>query len=317
MKPIRFLYLATLFLLFTAVSKAGVLRVEPSAQPNAWTIFLGQKKLLVYAFDPAKPKPYVKELCPLNGGNILRDSPHDHRHHHGLMYGVSVNRLDFWGELPGCGVEKAIASPPPEIGTDPAGLPQAVIRQTLYWLAPQDAFQPDSPKLALLVEHRTLTLVVNEARDEVALHWHSQFEVGGKAETVTLGGASYVGLGARFLESLDPLAEHFNSDGKPDLSGIRQDTSQHDWSAVTFDRPGAPVTFAMFGSPENARGNATFFTMKRPFAYVTATQALNKQTLVYHTGDKFQLDYLVTVYSSIKTADFLNERAAEWRKTKH
>ncbi|HEY9171745.1 MAG TPA: DUF6807 family protein, partial [Verrucomicrobiae bacterium] len=194
--------------------------------------------------------------------------------------------------------------------------PQATIRQTLHWLAPQDAFLPDSPKVALLVERRTLVLTVDKAKDEVALRWSSQFEVGGKTNTVVLEGSTYFGLGVRFLQELDPIAEHFNSDGKPDLSDTKQDVTPHDWCAVAFDRPNAPATFAMFGHPANPRGKATWFTMKRPFAYVSATQALHAEPLVYHAGDKWQVDYLVTVYPAVKSAEFLNTRAAEWHKTK-
>ena len=152
------------------------------------------------------------------------------------MYAVSVNGLNFWEEISGSGVEKAVETMGPVLDTSPAGLPQVTIRQTLHWLAPQDAFLPDSPKRALLVERRTLVLAVNESQDEVTLRWKSRFEVGGKTNTVVLLGATYFGLGARFLEELDPIAAHFNSEGRPDLTGTRQDVTPHDWCAVAFDR---------------------------------------------------------------------------------
>ncbi len=51
-------------------------------------------------------------------------------------------------------------------------------------------------------------------------------------------------------------------------------------------------------------------------AVCVTAQGLDKEPLVYRAGDKFQVDYLVTVYPAVKSAEFLNTRAAEWQKTK-
>ena len=56
--------------------------------------------------------------------------------------------------------------------------------------------------------------------------------------------------------------------------------------------------------------------MKRPFPYVSATQALAKEPLVYHAGDRWKLNYLVTVYPELSRREALNERALTWRKSK-
>ena len=37
----------------------------------------------------------------VTGENLLRDAPHDHLHHHALMYGIRVNGVNFWEETPG------------------------------------------------------------------------------------------------------------------------------------------------------------------------------------------------------------------------
>ena len=284
--------------------------------PTEWTISQGTNTLLVYSFAPTKFKPYVKALAPLGGANILRDAPFDHLHHHALMFAIAVNGLNFWEEISGSGVQKPVESPAPEIGTDPDGLPQATIRQTINWLAPQDAFLPNSPELALLVERRTLTLTVNEASKEVALRWKSAFEVGGKTNTVALSSAGhpYFGLGMRFLQELDPLAEHFHADGRPYLTGTKQDLSPHAWSAVSFDRPAAPATIALFDHPSNARSPSVFFSMKRPFAYLSATQAIDKEPLIYRTGDKWELNYLITIYPEAKAKETLDARAKSRQK---
>ena len=291
---------------------AAPLRVESSAQPTEWTIYYGGQKLLVYSFVPQKFKPYVKELCTLKGDNILRDSPPDHLHHHALMYGIKVNGLNFWEETPGCGVQRVVETSKPELGTGAGGLPQVRLTQVLHWVAPQDAFLPDTTRAALLIERRTLTLTVNEPDQEVALHWKSEFQVGGKTNRLVLTAANYHGLGLRFLEELDPLAEHLNPGGKPDLSGTRQDVSPHPWSAVRFDVPGKPATLVLFGHSRNPRGDAQFFTMKQPFAYLAATQGLDRQPLVCKSGDQFELNYLVALYAELKSAEALTQRGQKW-----
>jgi len=286
--------------------------VSPSQTPTAWHIRYGERVLLTYAFPPHRFKPCVQELAPLGGANILRDAPHDHLHHHALMYAIAANGLNFWEEVSGSGVQKAVSSPPPEVGRGADGRPQVTIRQTLHWVAPPDAFLPASPQQALLIEQRTLRLTVDEPNREVALHWQSAFQVGGKTNTVVLSGRHYFGLGLRFLQELDALADHFHSEGQPDLSGTRQDVSPHAWSAVAFDRPGAPVTVAVFDHPANARSPAVFFTMKRPFAYLSATQGLDQQPLTYRAGETFALNYLITVYPEAKPRDFLDRRGRAW-----
>ena len=55
--------------------------------------------------------------------------------------------------------------------------------------------------------------------------------------------------------------------------------------------------------------------MKRPFAYISATQGLDQEPLVYHAGDTFRGRYLVTVYPVVKSPAYLSARAAEWKKT--
>lgn len=298
----------------TPPGAAAPLQVTTTSAPVEWTVRWGERNLLVYRSDPRQFKPYVKELATFRGDNLLRDAPDDHLHHHGLMYAIQVNGINFWEEHSGSGVQKSVAWSSPELSTNAAGLPQATLRQTLHWVAPHDAFLPASPKLALLIERRTLVLTVDAPLEEVALHWQSQFEVGAKTNTVILGGASYFGLGARFQPELDSSAAHYNSDGTPDLSGTRQDLSPHNWTVVSFERPESPATLALFSHPANRGGNAKFFTMKRPFAYLSATQGLATEPLVYHAGDKFQLDYLVTLYPAIKTRALLEGRAAAWRR---
>lgn len=298
-------------------SAAEGLVAEASSRPNQWTITHDGQPVMVYRFDPQEFKPYVKALNTLSGYGVLRDAPFDHLHHHALMYGIKVNGVNFWEETAGCGVQKVVESSPPEISRNAEGLPQARLVQVLYWLAPEDAFLPNTNAPTLLIERRTLTLTLNSKSQETALHWKSEFEVGSKTNVVTLTGANYHGLGMRFLQELDPVAVHLIPEGKPDLAGGRQDVSAYRWEAVAFDSPGKPATIALFSAANNARGEARYFAMKTPFAYLSATQGLDLEPLVYRRGDHFELNYLVTLYPELKSTDTLAERARLWAASSH
>jgi type 1 glutamine amidotransferase len=271
----------------------------------------------LYTYDPGKIKPYVSELAPIFGENVLRDSPLDHKHHHGLMFAMKVNGINFWEEAPGCGYQKHVPGSE-RFSTVPGDAPQrATISHRLHWVAGPDAALSDTGRAALLIEDRTLTVMVDESTGESAVRWHSAFQVGPRAAEVELGGANYHGLGMRFREDLDPLASFWIVGTQPDLSGTRQDVRTGSWAAVTFKTPGKPATVAIFGSPGNPGGEAHFFSMRRPFAYLSATPGLDTKPLRYKAGERFTFDYLVTVYPVIKSPEFLAKRAETWLKAIH
>lgn len=299
-------------------ASAAGFEVAPIQEPSAWTISYEGKPLLIYAFNPQKFKSYVKELRTIKGGNILRDAPFDHLHHHALMYAIKVNGINFWEEVSGSGVEKPVETPKPVLGfaeRDGRKVPRATITEVLHWVAPQDAFLPNNAPVALLIEHRTLVLTADPQTEEVALEWKSQFEVGSKTNTVELTGANYHGLGIRFLQELDKYAVHSLAGRRPDLSNNRQEVAPAPWAAVSFDVPGHPATIALAGHPSNSRGDATYFNMLTPFAYLAATQGLDKEPLVYHSGDKWELNYLVLLYPEPKPSDTLRQRIKAWRQS--
>ena len=133
---------------------------------------------------------------------------------------------------------------------------------------------------------------------------------------MSLSGANYHGLGMRFLQELDALAVHSLAGGHIDLSRNRQDISIAPWASVSFDAAGHPATIALAGHPGNPRGDAAFFSMLTPFAYLSATQALDKEALVYHLGDKWEVKYLVLLYPGAKPSDTLQRRIESWRRAK-
>ena len=55
-------------------------------------------RVLEYRWQKPLFKPYIKTLCTPKGVNVLLDSPEDHIHHHGLMFAVNADGVNFWEE---------------------------------------------------------------------------------------------------------------------------------------------------------------------------------------------------------------------------
>jgi len=301
-------------LVVTPATVAGASDPLSVEQPTTyqWVVKSGSQPLCAYTFGPEQIKPYVRELAPLGGENILRDSPFDHKHHHGLMFAIKVNGVNFWEEAAGCGHQKPVGPPTSEIGRSRDGHPQALIRHRFDWVTGADARLENSEPAALLIEDRSLTVILDESIGEVALHWRSEFKVGRNVPQVELGGANYHGLGIRFRQDLDPLATHWIAGNHPDVAGTKLDVSPGTWGAVTFDVPGKPATVAIFTSPRNPGGETRFFSMKRPFAYLSATAGLDRKPLRFKANDTFTFEYVVAAYPEVKPSDFLSRRGEYW-----
>lgn len=264
-------------------------------------------KLLVYAFATNQFKPYVRELYTLRGENVTRDAPPDHLHHHGMMYAVWVNGINFWEEKGAAGVERHVEMPLQYALMDTNGVPTAHFMEVIHWLPPTKRTAADSREAALLIEQRNLTLTVDETNREVALRWESQFEVGPFAGKVTISGPNYVGLGVRLPESFNHVATFQNSAALPYSGPNTQNVTPAGWTSAAGLMSGRPVMLVMFG-------DARYFTMLDPFAYLSAAQGLDQKPLEYAEGAKFNLSYLLTVYSEHKPTPFITRRADAWEK---
>jgi hypothetical protein len=118
------------------------------------------------------------------------------------------------------------------------------------------------------------------------------------------------------VRDFDGRVTHRNSqqildprDGDPNISKAW-------WSAASLSLPERSSTVAVFGDAANRLGHPVYFLMWEPFAYISATQALNTNTLDYAAGERFRLNYLITVYPEIQNADFLDHRAQEWERSR-
>ena len=288
--------------------------IEPRLDRGELEVRFKGHKLLVYAFATKQFKPYVRELYTLRGDNVLRDAPPDHLHHHGMMYAVFVNGINFWEERGTPGFESHVALPLHTARIDANGMPVASFTENIRWLAPTQTVSADSLTLALLIEQRTITVAIDERNQEVALRWDSEFQVGPRAGKVTLSGPNYDGLGLRLPESFNHVAKFQNSAGRPYTGPNTQNAIPARWTSVSGVMDGHDVMLAMFGRPDNELADAFFFTMLDPFAYLSATQGLDKKPLEYSAGDKFSLSYLLTVYSENKPPEFIRQRCKLWEK---
>jgi hypothetical protein len=304
-----------LLLLSGFLAKAAsplAMEIDPARAELA--IRFQDRTLLVYAYATNQFKPYVRALYTLLGENVLRDAPRDHLHHHGLMYAISVSGTNFWEEQIAPGTEKPIKLLAHKTGKNANGLPQAQFTQLIHWLAPTNKMAADSAAAALLLEHRTLTLTVDEKNEEVALRWQSAFQVGKNAGNVTLHGSAYQGLGLRLPQSFDHVAKFQNAADLPYTNSNSQNVVPAQWTTVAGVIDGRDIMLALFGDPRLPPADAAFFSMLDRFAYLSATQSLDKKPLEYSGGDKFTLDYLVAVYSAHKPRDFVQQRYDRWKQ---
>ena len=273
------------------------------------------RPLLVYVFATNQFKPYVRELYTLRGENMLRDAPKDHLHHHGLMYAIRMNGVNFWEEISAPGIEKSVRLVSHKVGKGQGVLPEASFTQLIHWLAFTNRHVADSAAAAFLIENRTLTLTVDEKNEEVALVWDAVFEVGKNAPRLEEFGSQYNGLGMRLPQSMDKTVEFQNSENAAYTGADSRNLIPAKWTTVSGPVDGKDVMLGLFGHPKNDRGDGNFYSLRAPvFAYLSVTQGLDKEPLVYTAGQKYRLRYLLTVYTAGKSRQFIEQRAESWRR---
>ena len=79
---------------FPAPSIAAALLIKETK--DIITISSGDKPMLEYIQTSNPNKVYVSKLFTPSGMQILLDSPHDHIHHHGLMYALDSGKNNTW-----------------------------------------------------------------------------------------------------------------------------------------------------------------------------------------------------------------------------
>ena len=283
--------LVLLFLGFLMLSEAGFAEesMRISMEVNSVSVYQGQHDLFCYRYDDVPFKPYVQKLFSPSGINVLRDAPHDHLHHHALMYAVAVDGVNFWEEQTEPGRQLHECFDDMRIDKD-GDKPQAGFTEQIDWINPRS-------RELLLKERRTIKICQMDGVKATLLSWQSSLAVPPGKKSMTLTGSHYFGLGMRFLESMDTGGEFLNAAGEAgDIVRGAERLARADWCAYTAEADGKPITIAMFGHPENLRHPTHWFTMTTPFAYLAATLNLHKEPLEVISDKPLVLRYAVAVW---------------------
>ncbi len=250
----------------------------------------GDRTLMDYRLTPNPAKPYVRQLYTPSGVNVLRDQVPDHKHHHGLMFAIAADGVNFWEETPGTGREEPQGASP--VSTTAAnGTARASLGQDLAWIGPKSP----SP---ILLEHRTVVVGRSKEGSVTLPTWRSTLSAPPGRESVKLTGNCYYGLGMRFPVAMNKGGRFFYSADKKERTIVHGDqgVTPARWSAYTASSEGKPVTVAIFESPANLRFPSPIFTMLTPFAYQSATLNLWKEPLVLKQGHPLDLRYGVAAW---------------------
>ena len=307
---VRFRIVAILIFLtlgFLVLSNTG-LAEEPmciAIDANSVSINEGQHGLLCYRYEDVPFKPYVKKLFTPSGINVLRDAPHDHLHHHALMYAVAVDGVNFWEEQPEPGRQLHKCFDDVGIGKD-GSIPQAGFTEQIDWINPR------SQEL-LLKERRTINVKSIDNVNATLLSWQSSLAVPPGKKSMTLSGSHYFGLGMRFLESMDKGGQFLNAaDATGEVVRGTERITRANWCAYTAEADGKPVTVAMFGDPENLRNPTYWFTMTAPFSYLAATLNLYREPLIVTSDKLLVLRYAVAVWDGRIDKSEINQVYHSW-----
>jgi len=289
----RIVTILILTIILTTVSKPAFSEnpMRIITEENMVSIQAGQRVLMRYNYENVPFKPCVNELFSPGGVNILRDAPADHLHHHALMYAIAVDGINFWEEqqAPGRQSHRSFA----DMRISKRGdTPSAGFAERLDWINPRN-------KELMLKETRIIKVCQPDDFNVTLLSWQSRFAVPSGKDSVTLSGSHYFGLGMRFLESMDTGGQLRNSESKAG-EVVRGDEriTRADWCAYTAKANGKVVTVAMLGHPDNLRYPTHWFTMSKPFAYLSATLNLYKEPLKVLSDKPLLLRYGVVVWDN-------------------
>lgn len=266
------------------------------------SVYRGEHVMLRYCYDNVPFKPYIGQLFSPNGVNILRDAPADHLHHHGLMFAVAADGVNFWEEHRSPGRQAHRAFNDVKINKS-NGIPRASFTEHIDWL------NPPTGEL-LLKELRTIKVFQTKDTEASLLTWQSEFEAPQGKDFVMLTGSSYFGLGMRFLKSMDTGGHFYNADGKTSVDGTNGEQSI--WCVYTAAANGKSVTIAMFSHPDNDRHPATWFTLNKPFAYLSLTMNLDKKPVKIISGKPLMVRYAVALWDGPVQANKIDQLYQHW-----
>lgn len=248
-------------------------------------------------------KPYVRHLRTRDGIDVLQDEPKGHEHHHGLMFALGVADLDFWAERytdrPGVQREVAFRATRQR---DANGVEWPGFTTEVAWADPKGG-------AVVLTEQRTLLSAPDRAGPALVT-WRSRLV---PTSSARLWGNPYFGLGLRLAATCDGATAFTTSDDAPGavVRGDERLTPAR-WCAATGPIGGAPTTVALFSHPGNPRTPTRFFTMGRPFAYLSATLDVNAHPLELAPGEPLELTWALALWHGAATRAEIEAAWVRW-----
>jgi hypothetical protein len=292
----------------SGIAAAAELSTSTDDDQGVITITKGDRELMKYQFTPSPYKVYVKQWSTPNGRQVLRDSPHDHVHHHALMYAIGADDVDFWVENPNGKPGSQLPRGEPKVTvSDADGQQTATILQTIDWTGADGKRR--------LLEERQVTLDLDAIPGASLIRWEARFTPAAGLDTTKLWGRHYFGLGLRMVQSMDNVGTFTNSTGD---AGVHVRGTEYvvpaAWCAYTAPVDGEPVTIAMFSHKDNVRHPTKWFTMTKHFAYLAATLNLWKEPMTLTADKPLDLCYGVVLWDGKIEKDAIQQAYDAWMK---
>jgi len=265
----------------------------------------GNKPILRYHYRQVPNKPYVAELFTPEGINILQDSPPDHSHHHGLMYALTIDGINFWEEKnkETSGIEKHQEFVNSFLDENESRS-TAGFTERLDWSHPQT-------QNALITENRTIQVNCLKEEEATQITWTSRLTTAPGVETATLTGTVYHGLGIRFLKAMDKKGTFFC--GAPgQIHHGDERLKEANWSAFTAAADGKAITVAMFNHPANPVQPAIWFAIDQRYNYLSATLGLYEKPIVLTPKDALTVCYGIMVWDGNIGSEAVEKACHAW-----
>jgi len=285
------------------LDRSDIIHVTGGPDYRYVTVTRQRDTLFRYCLRAARYKPYVQQFPSPSGVEVLADAPPDHPHHHGLMFAVGVDDVDFWveNETPGRQVLRNINE---DVYEDKG---RYSVTHVLDW------FSGDN-RTFLARETRTIILGADLIPNARTLVWKTDLELPPDRKEIKLWGRHYFGLGMRMAEAMDKNGT-FLAEGGSEGQVVRGDERLRPgkWCAYVASAGDKQVTVAMFDHPLNRR-RTLWFTMAKPFAYMAASLNLHQKPVTLKQGDKLSLLYGIVVWDGAQPAETIQEMYEGWLK---
>ncbi|HOQ31803.1 MAG TPA: PmoA family protein [Candidatus Hydrogenedens sp.] len=267
------------------------------------SFFNGPRKIADYRYTNVPFKPYIKRFFTPSGLQVLEDAPHDHLHHHGLMFAIAVNDTNYWEESEKSGHQIHQKFSNINIG-EKLPISMSSFVEELAWKSPEK----DIPQLT---EIRKISSGYWEQENANVILWETQLENPSETEIAKLTGHHYFGLGIRLLTT--PLEKvDIITPIEDNLENVRGDEYLRNspWCAIVVKNEIGTFTLLMVDMPDSVRYPARWFSMRMPFVYISATRNLWKEPLEISPRDKVLCKNILVLWDGEKTKEAL-EKAVE------